>query len=268
MSYEDLPQILRTVAQVIDSREEGRGAHGLEHRRLTTIRRLLAGERLDAGLLNYNLESVHVGVAVTGPAPTAALEDLRARLNSRLLLVRVGDDVAWAWLGGNYQSVQADLKLLLTMKWPHDTAVACGATAEGLGGWRLTHRQALAALPIAQHGPTPVVHHPAVALLATALHDDLLSSSLRQAYLDPLEQDRDGGLTAKHTLRAYFKACRNASSAAAELRVDRSTVSNRLKAIEDRLGHPPEAVSAELEVALRLDEITNQDGSLQDLTTC
>lgn len=257
MSYGDLPQILRSAAQVIDSRKEPQGIYGLEYRRLTAIQRLLAGERVDAGQLNYNLECFHLGVAVAGPGPTVVLEGLRSKLNSRLLLIQVDEETAWAWLGGSQQLARADLTTMLDLEWPPDTAVACGEPAEGLSGWRLTHRQATAALPAAQQGPTAVVHYPKVALLATALHDDLLSSSLRQAYLEPLEQDRDGGLTAKHTLRAYFKACRNISSAAAELRVDRSTVSNRLRVIEDRLGHYPDTISAELEVALRLDELTS-----------
>jgi len=44
-------------------------------------------------------------------------------------------------------------------------------------------------------------------------------------------------------------------SAAAALGVSRATVSSRLGAIEERLGRSPDAVSAEIEVALRLDEI-------------
>jgi sugar diacid utilization regulator len=132
--------------------------------------------------------------------------------------------------------------------------IAYGDPADGLEGWRLTHRQAEAALPLAQQGPASVVGYSDMPLLVTAMHDDLLAVSLRQTYLDPLEDERNGGLTAKETLRAYFAAARNASSAAFGLGVNRATVSNRLEAIESRLGRRIDSVSAELEVALRLDE--------------
>ncbi|HEY6730854.1 MAG TPA: helix-turn-helix domain-containing protein [Solirubrobacterales bacterium] len=253
-SHADLSRILRSLAGALESKEP-EPPHNLERRRLLIIQRLLAGERLDASLLNYNLENHHASIVVSGPDPTRPFRDLRGKLDCRLLLLQVDDRTAWAWLGGSRQLVSSDLGAIRTWAWEPGTVVACGAPAQGLDGWRLTHRQATAALPVAREGTTTVIHYPDVALLATALHDDLLASSLRQTYLDPLEEDRDGGLAAKNTLRAYFKAARNASSAAAELGVNRSTIRNRLAAIEDRLGRSPDAVSAELEVALRLDSV-------------
>lgn len=253
LSYGALSQILRTLALAIDAKEEQQSGTSLEHRRLRAVQQLLAGERVDAALLTYNFACFHGGVAVHGPDPHQRLDALRQSLDSRLLIISVDPTSVWAWLGGNEQLVQTDLNYLQTTRWPKGTAVGCGEPAQGLEGWRLTHRQALAALPIAQGHPTGVISYPDVALLATALHDDLLSSSLRQAFLAPLEEDRDGGQAAKDTLRAYFKARRNASSAAAVLGVNRATVRNRLTAIEDRLGRSPDAVSAELEVALQLD---------------
>ena len=55
------------------------------------------------------------------------------------------------------------------------------------------------------------------------------------------------------TLRAYFAAERNVSSTAVVLGVDRRTVTNRLRAIEELFGRPLKDVAAELETALRLD---------------
>jgi len=268
MSYRDVPQVLRDLAQVLDDGQEQELPQGFEQRRLSAIQKLLAGEEGDADLLNYNLENSHVGIAVDGPSPMAPLCDLRGNLSSRLLLVRVDEERAWAWLGGNPELVRSDLASLSAMDWPAETSVACGEMTGGIAGWRLSHRQALAALPIAQQRPGSLVHYPDVALLATALQDDLLFSALRHAYLDPLEEDRDGGLTAKETLRAYFKTSGNASSAGCLLGVNRITVSNRLAAIERRLGRSIPAVSAELEVALRLDEATNPDNTQQEVATC
>lgn len=268
LSYRDVSKVLRTLAQVLDDEPQEELPHSFERRRLTVIQRLLAGEGADASLLNYNLESFHIGILVAAPEPRDQFRGLRGKLSSRLLLVEIDDRTAWGWLGGGEQVVRADLASLRTLEWPEGTAVACGEPANGLGGWRLTHRQAAAALPIAKRRPGEVTHYPDVALLAAALQDDLLSTSLRQTYLDPLEEDRDGGLAAKDTLRAYFKACRNASSAAADLGVNRATIRNRLAAIEDRLGRSPDAVSAELEVALRLEEVTSRDNTWHDVATC
>ena len=58
----------------------------------------------------------------------------------------------------------------------------------------------------------------------------------------------------RETLRAYFAAERNVSSTAAALGVDRRTVTNRIRAIEDLFGRPLKDFATELETALRLDD--------------
>ena len=91
-------------------------------------------------------------------------------------------------------------------------------------------------------------------MLASITRDDLVTTSLRQLYLAPLEGARDGGKIARETLRAYFGAERNTSSTAAALGVDRRTVRNRIRAIEGLLGRPLTGSVADLEIALRLDD--------------
>jgi DNA-binding PucR family transcriptional regulator len=63
----------------------------------------------------------------------------------------------------------------------------------------------------------------------------------------------------RKTLHAYFATGQNAASAAAVLGVHEKTVSNRLRAIEEHLGHPIEARRAELELALRLAALQETD---------
>ena len=87
------------------------------------------------------------------------------------------------------------------------------------------------------------------------MQDELLASSLRKLYLEPLEAERDGGEVARETLRAYFAADRNVSSAAAILDVERRTVSNRLRSIEQRLGRQLSSCAVELSIALRLEQL-------------
>jgi PucR C-terminal helix-turn-helix domain len=253
-SLKDVSQALRLIAHTIEHKEERRNGYRLEDRRLATVQRLLAGERLDASLLDYNMTASHAGFVVVGSELDTLFTKLRSRGQSRLLLVRVGPDTLWGWFGGRRRALDHDLELLSSQEWPGGTAVACGEPAKELGGWRLTHRQSIAALPIAVTEQAPVVHYRDVPLLATALRDDLLASSLRQAYLEPLETSRDGGRATKATLRAYFKTKGNISSAAPLLEVNRATVRNRLSAVEDRLGRAVDDISSELKVALKLDE--------------
>ena len=81
-------------------------------------------------------------------------------------------------------------------------------------GWRLTHREAQAALLVAQHSPQPLTRYLDVALEAAALQDDALADSLIERYLLPLDDMRIGGQAARRTLRALFDTEYNVSSAA------------------------------------------------------
>jgi DNA-binding PucR family transcriptional regulator len=73
-------------------------------------------------------------------------------------------------------------------------------------------------------------------------------------YLSPLNGHKDGAVS-RDTLRAYLAAGCRAASAAGALKVDRHTVERRLTAIESRLGRSVHVCRAELEVALRLEEL-------------
>jgi len=100
----------------------------------------------------------------------------------------------------------------------------------------------------------PKAHHVFHQYVVRALRrDELISTSLRRLYLDPLEAGRDGGETTRETLRAWFRCERNISSTAAALGVDRRTVRNRLRVVEAQVGRPLAEVALDLELALRLD---------------
>ena len=130
--------------------------------------------------------------------------------------------------------------------------MASPARGSRAGGF--SHRQAKAALPIAERRGQAVVRYADVALLASILRDDLLVTSLRQLYLEPLARAKDGGEVGRETLRAYFATERNISSTAAVLGVDRRTVTNRIRAVEDLFGRPLKDFATELETALLLDD--------------
>jgi hypothetical protein len=227
----------------------------VDHVQAERIRRLLAGELLDAPELGYELDGWHLAAVATGPGATGLLRQLAPMLDRRLLLVCCGDSV-WAWFGGRREVEIERMLDLATAAANAEVALAVGEQARGLAGWRLTHQQAMAALPIAIRGPQRLVRYADVALLSTALRDGILSRSLRDIYLAPLEEERDGGAALRETLVAYFAASRNASSAAAALGVSRNTVGVRLRVIEERIGRTVDGCAAELEMALRLLDLT------------
>jgi hypothetical protein len=228
--------------------------HTSEHRRAGRVKRLLAGDLVEAPELGYELDAWHLAIVAAGPGMGDAIRELATSLDRRLLLVRPGGEVVWAWLGGRGKLAGADvIRLASSGSW--SGPLALGEPAEGIAGWRLSHRQARAAMPIARGAASGAVCYGDVALLASTMQDDLLAASLRQLYVAPLAAGGDDGATMRETLHAYFAAGRNASSAAASLGVSRQTVSIRLRSAEGRIGRPLDRCGAELETALRLQEL-------------
>ncbi len=252
----------RLLAQVAaeHGREPAEDRAGTSERRhLEAVRRLLGGEPVEPSRLGYDLDAHHLGLLARGPDPATPLRELARSLDRALLVVCPDRDTAWAWLGGRealepeqvlgaYAAQRGDTA-------PEDPALALGEPAVGLAGWRLTHRQAAAALAVAERGPDTAVRYADVALLASVLQDELLATSLRQLYLRPLEGERDGGAALCETLRAYFAAERNVSSAAAALGLTRKSIAGRLRTAERRLGRPVNLCAAELDLALRMERV-------------
>ena len=233
---------------------ENRPASAAERRR-ECVKSLLAGELVDDSELGYDLDAHHLALMAKGEGAEELMRGLANTLDRRLLAVRREEESIWAcWLGGRRRLAAEQALRALADIVPDGVFVTVGESAEGLRGWRFSHLQAKVALPIAERIGQPVVRYADVALVASILRDDLLADSLRQLYLAPLEQARDGGRVARDTLRAYFAADRNVSSTAAALGVDRRTVTNRIRAVEGVLGRDLKAVAADLEIALRLDE--------------
>jgi PucR C-terminal helix-turn-helix domain/GGDEF-like domain len=223
-------------------------------RRRECAKSLLAGELVDHSELGYDLDGHHLALMAKGEGAPEAMRVLAGRLDRRLLAITREEKPIWAcWLGGR-RPLEVEQALQALGEIPLDRVlVTVGEPGEGLSGWRLSHRQAKAALPIAERRGQAIVRYADVTLLASVLRDDLAATSLRQLYLEPLERTRDGGEVARRTLRAYFAAERNISSTAAALGVDRRTVTNRVRAVEDLFGRPLKEFAADLETALRLD---------------
>ena len=256
--------LLRTLARCLDrvlvsvgeehARELEDCRCSAEQRDAERVDRLLAGELPGVSQFSYDFETHHLGIVAKGAEAAEAIRSLATPLDRRLLSIQRQDGAVWAWLGGRLPIDPRELELQGGACAPH-VVLAFGEPAQGLGGWRLTHRQAKAAMAVALRIPKSSVHYAEVALLTSILHDHLLSTSLRQLYLAPLERERDGGGAVRETLRAYFATERNVSSAAAALGVSRRTVANRLRSVEEHLGRSLSTCAAEMEITLKLHDL-------------
>jgi hypothetical protein len=251
----------RLVASVSDAyiQEVGTQASTAEQRQATRIRMLLAGELLDTSDLNYNFGGFHLGVIAAGPTVADAIRALSTELDCRLLSVHDGESIVWAWFGGRRPLEFSALASVIRSQWPPQLSLSLGEPGEGLDGWRLTHRQAMAVWSIALHGPGSPVRYADAALLSSILRDEVHTASLRQLYLDPLAQTRNSGETLRRTLRVYLNSERNIKSTASRLGINRNTVAGHLRTIEERIGRPLDSCFPELDAALRLDEMSASD---------
>jgi PucR C-terminal helix-turn-helix domain/GGDEF-like domain len=237
------------------AREAATRPSNAAERRREVVKNLLAGELVDSSEIDYDFDVRHLALMAKGEGAEEAMRALAGRLDRRLLIVRREEEAKWAcWLGGRRPLGAEEALRALGEAAPAGVYVTLGEPGEGLAGWRFSHLQAKAALAIAERRRQPILRYAEVAVVASILRDDLVATSLRQIYLEPLAQSRDNGKVAWETLRAWFEAERNISSTAAALGVDRRTVRNRLRAIEGLLGRPLRGSLADLEIALRLDE--------------
>lgn len=252
-----LDHLLAAIGEEYSRAQQGRLVSS-EQRRADRIRRLLAGELFETTDLGYEFGGRHLGAIATGPGAADGLRELAISHNCRLLLIDRDDGAVWAWFGLERQFGSEEVRDAAAESWPAGRFLAFGEEGEGLSGWRLTHRQARAALPIACRSGEAVVRYADVALLASLLRDDLLFTSLHDLYLAPLAEQRDGGAVARATLRAYFASGHRISSAAAALGVNRHTVATRLRDIEERLARPIAGHAAEIDAALRLEDLESR----------
>jgi hypothetical protein len=234
-----------------------------EGRRAERVRSLLDGELVGASDLGYDLGRWHVGMIAHGAGAADSARTLAEAVDRRPLVVGQDADLVWIWLGGTHPPDAGQLGTMARWAWPEDVRVALGEPGRGLPGWRLTHQQAAAALPIARRGPERLVRYADVALPASAMQDPVLVASLRNLYLAPLSRAPDGGTVLRRTLRAYFAAGMNTTSAAAVVDADRRTVANRLRVAEGLLGCGLDSCAADLQVALWVDRFEGEKHSNQ-----
>lgn len=239
--------------------EIARKTRSREQRRGELVQRLLAGDWVDSGELGYELRAEHIAILAAGTGAAEAVRAVAGEFDRQLLKVPRVDGSIWAWLGGGRGLTLTRIELILSENVYADVKVAVGARAWGVVGFRLTHQQAQAALRIAHTTQRSITRFEDVALESLVLQNGAMAGSLVELYLSPLNHNGDG-VELRQTLRAYFAAGRQASAAASALGVERRTVTYRLRKIEELLKCRLHTRLAELEVALRLEELLGSEG--------
>ena len=248
-----LELLLHRVSAEYETERQIRCRSG-EARALEQVKRLLRGESPEDADLGYDLNLNHVALAARGTACRRSIAELSSLLDSRLLLVSIDADTAWAWLGRRRPIYVEEVLRAASSRSDRQVSIGVGESAPGVAGWRQSHHQAKAAGAVAAKSATRLARYADVCLIASAMQDTLLKTSLRAMYVQPLLVGRDGGAAHLQTLRAYFAAHRNGKSTASALGISRQAVANRLRVVEERLGRPLPSCATAMEIALGLDD--------------
>lgn len=236
-----------------------------EQRRVELVRGLLAGKQPDVTVsaeLGYDFDAWHLGAIATGPRSAEFARRVNAVFARGCLSVANGERSTWVWFDRRVKPTAAAVERIAKER-PPGVRVAMGEPRRGIDGWRLTHTEAQAALLVARRKPPGLVRCSDVVLEAAVLQHGAMASSLMETFLSPLDGLGYRGQSARDTLRAYFDTKRNVSSTAQRLGVVRNTVESRLREIEERLGRPLHSCSAQLEVALRLEMLSEDDADAE-----
>jgi DNA-binding PucR family transcriptional regulator len=227
-----------------------------------TVQGLLAGEPVDADAasrrLRYELDRVHVAFVLWGEHDSdegdlGALERQAAKLATDLgasatLLVPLGGQLMGGWIVPTGE--------LPAQARPEDGVLAAlGRPGAGVDGFCRSHREALAARRVAQlsgRRPGSLLQYDDVALAALTSGDEQAARDFVTAELGPLAAQDDDMLRLAATLKVYLEERSSPRRTAQRLGVHENTIKNRVRAIEELRGAPPDHRIAETLVALRL----------------
>jgi hypothetical protein len=237
--------------------------------RAARIRDLLSGERIDVSAaeatLGYRLRQYHVGlVCWAGDAANQA--DEITRLEQAIAYVADqaaccgepaflphDESSAWAWLPlgirDRFEGVAAS-----TAGADADIHFAFGDTAKGTAGFRITHRQAVAAQAVALAAAPPVprvVTFSEVAPVAMMLGSSDLLRAWVLGTLAALATDDDHHARLRATLLVFLQTGGSYKTTAEQLTLHKNTVQYRIRKAEESLGRPVGDNRHDVELALQ-----------------
>jgi len=244
--------------------------HWLRNRstaRAARIRDLLSGERVSVSAteatLGYRLRQYHVGVVCWADG-TAAAVDTITRLEQAVSHVAgkaacpdpvfLPRDVssAWAWLPLGIRDT-FDAARASTAGVDDDIHFAFGDAARGAAGFRLTHRQALAAqtVALAAGSPPRAVAFGQVAPVAMMLGSPDLLRAWVLATLGGLAADDEHQARLRETLLMFLQTGGSYKATAERLMLHKNTVQYRIRRAEESLGRPVGENRHDVELALQ-----------------
>jgi hypothetical protein len=206
-----------------------------------------------------------VGVVCWADDVTAAVDNI-TRLEHAIShvaakVVGSGDPVflprdeasAWAWLPLGIRD-RFDAEAASTVGADGDIHFAFGDAVKGVTGFRLTHRQALAAQAVALaagSAPTRVVTFSEVAPVAMMLGSPDLLRAWVLATLGGLATDDEPHARLRDTLLAFLQSGGSYKATAEQLVLHKNTVQYRIRKAEESLGRPAAGNRHDVELALQ-----------------
>jgi hypothetical protein len=226
--------------------------------RLQLIHDLLAGRKVSSVEFGYRLEGDHIGVVASGDGAEVAIAQRANLLGCPYVIVETEESLVLGWLGGSeLGNAQAFVRAYSP---PPGITLAFGRAYSGHDGFRRTHREAATAYTVAERRSMPVTLYENVVLEAFALREEGIAREFVADVLGELNDENEGSRRVRETVEAYFQREQNASSTAAELGVNASTVDRRLQRAHELTGYDVRRHRAELEVALRLRALLKSAG--------
>jgi DNA-binding PucR family transcriptional regulator len=234
--------------------------------RAARIRDLLAGGRIDVSAaeatLGYRLRQYHVGlVCWIGDAASAADEITRleqaighvagkAACPGDLVFLPRDESSAWAWMP---LGARDTFDPAAAAGVDPDVRFAFGNAAKGAAGFRLTHRQALAAraVALAAGNPPRAVTFGEVAPIAMMLGTAELLRPWVLGTLAGLAADDEHHARLRETLLVFLQTGGSYKTTAEQLMLHKNTVQYRIRKAKESLGQPVGENRYDVELALR-----------------
>jgi hypothetical protein len=251
------------------TRERERWLRNRSAARAARIRDLLSGERVNVSAteatLGYRLRQYHVGLVCWAGEVTAAVDNItrlehavghvagKAACSGDPAFLPRDESSAWAWLPLGIRDT-FDAAEASTAGADSDIHFAFGDAVKGVTGFRLTHRQAIAAQAVAFAAGSPpprVVTFGEVAPVAMMLGSADLLRAWVLATLGGLAIDDEHHARLRDTLLVFLQSGGSYKATAEQMVLHKNTVQYRIRKAEESLGRRATENRQNVELALQ-----------------
>jgi hypothetical protein len=253
-------------------------------RRVQTVLGLLSGEqdpRTDdlSTALGYEIGRWHLGLVVkvekdtkgTGGRDVTAgprVEVIAMRLSrviasgERPLVLPMGNDVAWAWVGGDHDfDTEATAELQEIVR-ANGATVGIGESGQGRAGFRETNAQARDALDVGLLTGASLTRYRVSGVVGVLMAEPERARRLMRYHLGGLNSDSSSAARLRETLSVLLVANLNQREAARRIGAHPHTIAYRLQQIEEAVGGDVSERAHALHAALLIREALGHRGSM------